>query len=63
MMTLLKKVVAEKFPEFWPQAIGGVIFLRYFCAAIVVPESFALLPRKHLFDDIMMTFYRNTSRR
>ena len=35
--------VKDKFPDFWPKAVGSFIFLRFFCAACVAPESFKLV--------------------
>jgi GTPase-activator protein for Ras-like GTPase len=39
--------VITKFPDALHSAIGGLLFLRFFCPAIVSPESFGLL-RKHI---------------
>ena len=39
----LKLAVEQKFPESSTTAIGGFMFLRFFCPALVSPESFGLL--------------------
>jgi len=44
---ILKDAVTIKFPDALHSAIGGLLFLRFFCPAIVSPESFGLL-RKHI---------------
>jgi neurofibromin 1 len=39
----IQKTVAERFPDATLQAIGAFIFLRFFNAAIAVPESYGLV--------------------
>jgi len=39
----LKVEVSKKFPKVGNRIIGGYIFLRYFCPAIMVPEFFHLI--------------------
>ncbi len=39
----LQKKVAAKFPESAQTCIGGFMFLRYFCPAVVAPKGFGLI--------------------
>jgi len=36
--------VREKFPNHWGQAVGGFIFLRFFCPACVAPDGYNIIP-------------------
>jgi hypothetical protein len=64
MCVHLKIEAEEKFPQDIPQttfaAIGGFVFLRYICPAIIVPHKYGLLESKHSFI-IQRYFYTYTN--
>eukprot|EP01102_Stenamoeba_stenopodia_P013588 TRINITY_DN4434_c0_g1_i2.p1 TRINITY_DN4434_c0_g1~~TRINITY_DN4434_c0_g1_i2.p1 ORF type:complete len:1185 (-),score=326.97 TRINITY_DN4434_c0_g1_i2:1010-4282(-) len=39
----MRKVVEERFPDCAHTAIGGFMFLRFFCPALVAPEGYGLI--------------------
>lgn len=41
-----KQEVAKKFPEVGTISVGGFIFLRYLCPALVTPEIYGLVQCK-----------------
>jgi len=41
-LSAVKTQVEFKFPGSWDKAIGGFLFLRFFCSAITVPDSYVL---------------------
>ena len=43
LCAMFKSVVSKKFPNQWHSAVGGFLFLRYFCPACVAPEGFRIL--------------------
>lgn len=44
MLSSIRKLVSQKFPESELKAIGGIVFLRFICPSIFSPEGFGLLP-------------------
>ena len=45
---IIGDVVAERFPDSALQGVGAVFFLRFICPAIVLPETYGMLPSEGL---------------
>lgn len=44
LCALIKNEVQLKFQDHWLKAVGGFLFLRFFCPACVAPDGYGILP-------------------